>query len=564
MKIESHDTTVEKLLNGSYFMIPRFQRPYSWEEENISDFWSDVTDKSNINYFIGSMVVYHAKGNTLGIVDGQQRLTTIMIFMCVIRDAFREIGSVDLAEGLHTYIEKKNRDNKFNYVLQTETSFPFLQENILKDGKAEIQTDAGLEEKAIQKASEIFKKKINNKIMQINDDETISKSKKTDEKIAWLTDIRNAVLELNLILIELDNEDDAYLIFETLNTRGKDLALADLVKNLFTRHLKGKGDVDYAKIKWNSVLETIHGSDVDLSPDTFIVHSWQSRYESVTKAKAYPKLKDTITKLNAKNHLEDFAKEATYYRSIFEPSYNWNKDEQKKLKSLETLQLFKLSQQTPAVLALVRAYQTKKIKFGKLVSALRAIENFHFFFTAITSSRSSGGISGMYSSFGRKLFEATDTNVASDEIKFLIKKLRERVPSESEFYATFEQVIYTSKMTTQRSLVKYILMEIAKKEKLAYPCGMDDLTIEHIIPQTKISDKYPNDLIGQIGNLMLVDEETNGLLGSKSFSQKKTILIKRGYQLPIEWKNVDKLTPQLITSNTRKIAESAYNTVWKI
>lgn len=235
-----------------------------------------------------------------------------------------------------------------------------------------------------------------------------------------------------------------------------------------------------------------------------------------------------------------------------------------KKKSLDTLQLFKLSQQTPAVLALVRAYHKKKIKFGKLVSSLRAIEDFHFCFTAITSSRSSGGISGVYSSFGRKLFEATDTNVASDEIKFLIKKLRERVPSESEFCAAFEQVIYTSKMTTQRSLVRYILMEISRKDNIAYPGGLDDLTIEHIIPQTKISKKYPHDIIGQIGNLILVDEKTNEILGTKPFLQKKEILTERGYIIPDEWRETSKLSPQLIKDNTYRIALKAYNSVWKV
>ena len=51
MKIESTDLSVEKLLTGSYFVIPRFQRPYSWEEDNIDDFWSDVTRNAGSDYF---------------------------------------------------------------------------------------------------------------------------------------------------------------------------------------------------------------------------------------------------------------------------------------------------------------------------------------------------------------------------------------------------------------------------------------------------------------------------------------------------------------------------------
>ena len=90
MKIESIDLSVEDMLNGNYFVIPRFQRPYSWEEDNITDFWNDVTGDDVSDYFIGSMVVYKIHKNTLGVVDGQQRLTTIIIFsLCIERCIYK-------------------------------------------------------------------------------------------------------------------------------------------------------------------------------------------------------------------------------------------------------------------------------------------------------------------------------------------------------------------------------------------------------------------------------------------------------------------------------------------
>ena len=61
MKIESHDVSLEKLLQGNYFQIPKFQRPYSWEVEQINEFWSDVISNLGETYFIGSMVVYETK-----------------------------------------------------------------------------------------------------------------------------------------------------------------------------------------------------------------------------------------------------------------------------------------------------------------------------------------------------------------------------------------------------------------------------------------------------------------------------------------------------------------------
>lgn len=183
MKIESTDLSVERLLTGNYFVIPRFQRPYSWEEDNIEDFWNDVAGTSTQDYFIGSMVVYEVKKNTFGVVDGQQRLTTIMIFLCALRDAFEALGDQDKALGLQGYVERTNRENKDIYVLQTESSFPYLQETILKFGKAELTPDLGKEEEALAKANSLFSNNIANKLHTIDADPTIRKSKKS--RINW-------------------------------------------------------------------------------------------------------------------------------------------------------------------------------------------------------------------------------------------------------------------------------------------------------------------------------------------------------------------------------------------
>ena len=62
------------------------------KKDNITEIWNDVIGDDVSDYFIGSMVVYKFNKNTLGVVDGQQRLTTIIIFLCALRDAFTEIG----------------------------------------------------------------------------------------------------------------------------------------------------------------------------------------------------------------------------------------------------------------------------------------------------------------------------------------------------------------------------------------------------------------------------------------------------------------------------------------
>ena len=76
MKITCLEKEVGQLLSEAYYRIPRFQRPYSWDHGNVEEFWKDAVVETDGDYFIGNFVVYDEKG-TLGVVDGQQRLTTI-------------------------------------------------------------------------------------------------------------------------------------------------------------------------------------------------------------------------------------------------------------------------------------------------------------------------------------------------------------------------------------------------------------------------------------------------------------------------------------------------------
>src|SRR5690606_8038997 len=117
--------------------------------------------------------------------------------------------------------------------------------------------------------------------------------------------------------------DDAYLIFETLNTRGKDLATSDLVKNLLTKLLKQKGaEVDAAKEKWNRVRKLIQESSEDLSLDIFIHHYWLSKHGYVALNKLFPTIREKIqaegddSSAKAKILLDDLVRQAPHYRSL--------------------------------------------------------------------------------------------------------------------------------------------------------------------------------------------------------------------------------------------------------
>jgi len=153
-------------------------------------------------------------------VDGQQRLTTITILLCVLRDTLAEQGCRDLAEGIHGLVERKNIDNKPEFIVSTESSYPFFQDRIQKWGPPSIKTEPLTEELSLEKAHTGFQILVKKSILTLNDP-TFPQNKRDDLIRQKLVTIRDALLNLKVIFVKLEDEDDAYIIFETLNTRGK-------------------------------------------------------------------------------------------------------------------------------------------------------------------------------------------------------------------------------------------------------------------------------------------------------------------------------------------------------
>ena len=145
------------------------------------------------------MVVYKKAKQQFGVVDGQQRLTTITILLCVIRDCFLHLKCNDYAEGIHQLIERKDRSNKNEYVLKTETSFPYFQEHIQKfKEEPDVELEIKDEEKNLENAHTSFKKLVGSILNAIDQDASIAEEKKhtlKESKLIDLGSIRNYLTE---------------------------------------------------------------------------------------------------------------------------------------------------------------------------------------------------------------------------------------------------------------------------------------------------------------------------------------------------------------------------------
>lgn len=565
MKINSIDKNVKEILNSYYYKIPRFQRPYSWDMENIADFWTDTIQDSEADYFIGSMVVFKVDDDNYGVVDGQQRLTAITMILCALRDAFKKEGVLNLANGIHKLIERPNIDDKLQYVLTTESSFPYFQEYIQKFGEPSLEVKSGTEEKDIERTYTQIRAFIEDAVNSIKSDTTKNEELKTEFIKKQLISIRDKILSLKLIFIYLDNDDDAYLIFETLNTRGKDLRLSDLVKAHLTKLLKPKNvNVDPAKLTWEKIWTTIDGSASDIDIDSFLHHYWLSKYDYLPVKKMFKKLKRTVKKPNASNFLSELEKDSLTYREIHETAFRkWAREERAIKKALDALSLFRVKQQVPMVLSTMRDYKAGLLKRKGVGKILASIVKFHFMFTAVTSQRSSGGISQMYASSARKLVSAQDRNDKLIVLNDLYIKLKDRIPAYQEFEVNFEEIYFTNKLTKQKKLVRYILSGIDEHLNTGQTIDYENTTVEHLMPQSSVGKNGITEFdVGQLGNLILIPTNLNVKLGKKSFRDKKEMLMNKKVFLDPSIKDAKSWRLSEIKKRTKLIAELAYKKVW--
>lgn len=568
MQIHSDDRNVSQLLRGGYYRVPRFQRPYSWGLAEAEEFWQDTLVESAGSYFIGSFVMFPSGESRFDIVDGQQRLTTITLLLAAIRNALRKYGHENLARGIQELIERADVDYNKQFVLQTDSSYPYLQAKIQAFDKVPVTVEEGDEELTLKSVFSFFERKLAELCRSVETDPQIASDKKSDAVRDRLIENRDRIMALRLILIDVKEEDDAYVIFETLNTRGKDLGVADLVKNLILKEVRAQNKtLDTAFDRWNKMMATLDESDENMSVNAFISHSWLSRYSYVGKPKLFTTIKTTLSPRAREEYLDTLVREAVLYRQIVEPSFRkWSKQEFELKQSIEALNNFGVKQALPLVLSVLRALEDETLSLAQAKRCLRALEHHHYVFTAVVQKSPSGGQSKMYALHARLLLNAKSAKAASDSITDLIGKLQNSQPSAGEFSANFVEMRFSSANTHQKRLVRYTLGKIYRHHAKDDVPDMDRMTVEHISPELSARDKKISvNAMESIGNLMFVPESVNSRLGAKSWEKKKAALGR----LKHVWVDPDVLaaaqwTEVEIKLRADRLADVAYREIWKL
>lgn len=254
--LQAGETTLNKLLNTSrQFIVPIFQRNYSWQKSQYEQLWFDILRASKFkekqNHFIGS-IVYIDMGTPAGrpqqllLIDGQQRLTTISILLCAIKD----------------YVQKFNLETKLINLAKIKNQFLYNSDEIDED---RYKLLLNVQDK------ETYIKLIDNTIFTVNKPATniikcyeffyehIEDFIKQDGQI---DEIYAGIFKLSLVSISLDKDsDNPQMIFESMNSTGKDLSQTDLLRNYLLMDLTPEKQTRLYKTYWKP-MEELFGEDI--------------------------------------------------------------------------------------------------------------------------------------------------------------------------------------------------------------------------------------------------------------------------------------------------------------
>ena len=296
-KIDADDRNVFDVLNERKYTVDYFQREYSWEQKHIEQLVTDLTStfldvyeegdprtavEHYNNYYLGPFVV-SSKDGMKSIIDGQQRLTSLTLFLIFLNNLQKELGCKESIEPL--VFSERYGQKSFN--IQVEERKKCL-EKLFHEGCYELQPD--------------------------DDESTVNMTKRyADIGEAFPEEIKGSAfpyfldwLKYNVILVEITaySDDNAYTIFESMNDRGLNLTSTEMLKGYILSRFKEAKDREQANRFWMESIQSLHRHSKE--EDQKFFQAWlRSQYA------------DTIRQGKAGSSNEDFEKIGTRFHSWF-------------------------------------------------------------------------------------------------------------------------------------------------------------------------------------------------------------------------------------------------------
>ena len=551
---------LELIGNGKQYRVPPYQRDYSWKEEQWEDLWNDIQQlrlNREERHYLGALVVEAEDDREFLIIDGQQRLATLSLL------ALAVIGKLDS-------MAKRGIDPESNKERSRELRNRFLGE---KD-------PASLVERSRLHLNDTDNAFYQDRLIQLKTPLNPRKLPKSNrhlwgcylyffQRLGELDELQTDGLalasllsetiarQLLFILITVDDELNAYTVFETLNARGLELTTTDLLKNYLFSKVRITADLDSLQRRWRSLIETVGQGRF---PE-FLRYHLLCEQPKIRSQRLFKLVRDrTRTAEDVFALLDALEDRAELYAAILDPNHGYWVDRQSAKKHVVELNLFRVRQPMPLLFAAWEQFSEQDfVRVLKLVSAI----SFRF---SIVSGLNTNALEPVYHRAAKAVISGVATSLT--EVFEYVKAIYVDDEKMSQDFALLE----VDTRGRGKRLAKYILARL--EETLSNrPCDpdTDPATIEHVLPENPASaweETYPSDRwehgAYRLGNLTLLEGGLNREVGNKEYSTKLATYRASRYALTAQ---IPEIAPEQwseeIVANRQKLLARQASRIWR-
>lgn len=545
---------ISNVLKTKRFRVPAYQRSYAWEEEHVAELLQDIHDaiqsKEN-EYFLGSIVVTGPIDGKHDVVDGQQRLTTISLLISAIKDIFAAIGDHEVVVSVkNDYLASTDR--------RTKEKEPKLTLN---------EVDNELFQELIEDAEKIdptkFQRQSHQLLLsaakQIHDylNALIAASKDEEETLHnWLEYLESS---LKVIVVAAPDDSNAFVIFETLNDRGLELAISDLLKN-YLFHKSGD-KIEETKNRWLSMIAVLEATSEDPLTVTYLRHFAMSRYGLVRERDLFNTIKKKVTnKKSAIQLATDLSNTVKVYSALVNTDHDlWQKYDQHVRVRVASINLLNMSQIRPLLIAILEKFDAKKIE-----ESFRLLESVAVRFQ-IVGGVGGGTLERIYSDSAKAVFEG-EIKTPQEIISAFTT-----LPTDSAFRQAFSVA-----QISRQNLARFYLSRLESAlngtniQELVPNPSTGHINLEHVLPQTLTEvwlKSWKSDVARgyqkRLGNLALLNSKENSKTGNEDFAKKCKAYTESSIMLTRRIAEFSEWSPESIDTRQRQMAELAVK-AWPI
>ncbi|WP_017686444.1 DUF262 domain-containing protein [Vibrio cholerae] len=513
MLMEPKNENFHELIGGSSkYLVPRFQRDYAWDIEQWEDLWSDITalDREEGLHYMGYIVLQQVEQYKYDVIDGQQRLVTLSIIILAAMKAIKDM----IARGEDEAENKERLDEITKHFVGTKNLVSlkvvskmelnrnnnrFFQK-ICSDLEAPNSRGMTSTNKLLRKCFEFFTKK---------------NFGATGAEIAqFIIDFSSSMVFTKIIV---QDDLNAYKVFETLNARGVQLSTPDLLKNyLFSIVTKDENifdeELNDLDEQWSEIIAQLGENNVS----DFVRYHHNSQRKMVTKKELFSSMRKVVQKPEeAYHYLRSLIDFAPIYASLINPSDSWwgQQDDKYKeaLQYLVGIRLFNIKQPLTILLPAFKKFTPEE--FVKTVRYLYVLSIRYNVICHLSPSEQESVYNQIAIKVSNGEYQRASHIKNSEDFKRLY-------PDDNAFFNAFEFHRMPSRQTAKK--IRFLLAEIEKH--LGNHCDFNKTTLEHICPYnpekawvTAFGEGI-NDVKDRLGNMLLLDKD---VLKRANFDNKK-------------------------------------------